>query len=163
MNTEKIIPVGEFILIGLETEDTQENQLILNIQEDIENKGVVKAVGEKVNTDEYSIKIEKGDKIIFTVISSWDNCITDSKACEYGPCPTSCNNAAHKNTICLYSSNTSIPSTFCKTKLAIWYAPKEWVNLVCSAVWNTIDTPDNCLILLNLCISLESIKSLIIL
>ena len=66
MNTEKIIPVGEFILISLETEDTQENQLILNIQEDIENKGVVKAVGEKVNTDEYSIKIEKGDKIIFT-------------------------------------------------------------------------------------------------
>jgi len=67
MSTEKIIPVGDYLLVGMENDSKEEsNALILNLNLREDNRGIVKAVGDKVNTDEDSTKISEGDKIIFT-------------------------------------------------------------------------------------------------
>ena len=65
MNTDKIIPVGDYLLVSIMKEE-QERQgaLILNTKT-ADNKGVVLAIGDKVNTDDGSTKILKKDVVIF--------------------------------------------------------------------------------------------------
>lgn len=66
MAIEEITPIGEYILIGVESKDkTTESGLILSTNEVIDNRGVVKAVGDKVNTDKDSTQINIGDTILF--------------------------------------------------------------------------------------------------
>lgn len=65
MNTENITPIGEYVLIGVvESEKTTSSGLFLNTAIE-ENRARVKAVGDKVNTDEGCTKISVGDVIIF--------------------------------------------------------------------------------------------------
>jgi len=65
MSKEQIIPVGEYLLVGIEPVTNESETLILNISSKENNRGIVKAIGEKVNTDEESTKILEGDTIIF--------------------------------------------------------------------------------------------------
>lgn len=65
MNSEQIIPIGEYILIDPNFEQDSPS-LLLNINNTKRNQGLVLAVGDKVNTDEASSKIEVNDIVIFT-------------------------------------------------------------------------------------------------
>lgn len=66
MLEEKIIPIGEYILVSpVDEKETTESGLILSTVKPLENKAIVKAVGDKVNTDSESTPIEEGDTIIF--------------------------------------------------------------------------------------------------
>lgn len=66
MVREKIIPVSDYLLIEVETTDDEGSSLILNVANTVENRGIVKAIGDKVNTDEDSTKIAVGDKVLFS-------------------------------------------------------------------------------------------------
>lgn len=65
MSKELIIPVGDYLLISVEENKQSDSPLILD-NDTPDNRGIVKAVGDKVNTDEESIKINVNDKVIFS-------------------------------------------------------------------------------------------------
>lgn len=62
MVSEEIIPIGEYILITPYVKE--QSSILLNINE-IKNQGRVLAVGDKVNTDSNSSKIEINDIVIY--------------------------------------------------------------------------------------------------
>lgn len=65
MNKESITPIGEYVLVGVvESEKTTSSGLFLNTTTE-ENRALVKAVGDKVNTDEGCTKISVGDVVLF--------------------------------------------------------------------------------------------------
>lgn len=64
MSKEQIVPIGDYLLVSVEQQENQSGPLILN-GDAPDNRGVVQAIGDKVNTDEDSTKINTGDKIIF--------------------------------------------------------------------------------------------------
>ena len=65
MNKELIIPIGDYLLISVEENKQSDSPLILD-NDTPDNRGIVKAVGDKVNTDEESTKINVNDKVIFS-------------------------------------------------------------------------------------------------
>ena len=65
MNKELIIPIGDYLLISVEEDKQSDSPLILD-SDTPNNRGIVKAVGDKVNTDDESTKINVNDKVIFS-------------------------------------------------------------------------------------------------
>lgn len=65
MNKELIIPIGDYLLISVEENKQSDSPLILD-SDTPNNRGIVKAVGDKVNTDKESTKINVNDKVIFS-------------------------------------------------------------------------------------------------
>lgn len=66
MSIEKIIPIGEYVLIGtVEGSNTTSSGLVLNTSKPVENRGIVKSIGDKVNTDENATKICINDVVLF--------------------------------------------------------------------------------------------------
>lgn len=66
MSANDIMPIGEYILIGIvEEPNITSSGLMLNVAKPVENKGIVKAVGDKVNTDEGSTQICVNDIVLF--------------------------------------------------------------------------------------------------
>lgn len=64
MTTEQIIPMGEYVLIGPCTDPNQSGMLI-KLTNRVDNRGIVLAVGDKVNTDKDSTKLEVGQTVIY--------------------------------------------------------------------------------------------------
>ena len=64
MSKELIIPIGDYLLISVEESKQSDSPLILD-NDTPDNRGIVKAIGDKVNTDEESTKINVNDKVIF--------------------------------------------------------------------------------------------------
>ena len=64
MDKELIIPIGDYLLISVEESKQSDSPLILD-NDTPDNRGIVKAIGDKVNTDEESTKINVNDKVIF--------------------------------------------------------------------------------------------------
>ena len=64
MSKNQIIPLGEYVLLSRKQEPKQEGMLF-RIDNPEENVGTVLAVGNKVNTDERSTKLEVGDRVIY--------------------------------------------------------------------------------------------------
>jgi len=64
MSVENIIPIGEYLLVGVDNNSVEEGTLILQANTP-KNRGIIKAVGDKVNTDNGSTKLEVGNKVIF--------------------------------------------------------------------------------------------------
>lgn len=65
MTTEQIIPISEYLLVGVDNNTEKSDSIILNVATP-ENRGIVKAIGDKVNIDKESTQISVGDKIIFS-------------------------------------------------------------------------------------------------
>ena len=65
MSKELIIPIGDYLLISVEENKQSDSPLILD-SDTPNNRGIVKAVGDKVNTDKESTKINVNDKVIFS-------------------------------------------------------------------------------------------------
>ena len=65
MSKELIIPISDYLLISVEENKQSDSPLILD-SDTPNNRGIVKAVGDKVNTDEESTKINVNDKVIFS-------------------------------------------------------------------------------------------------
>lgn len=66
MSTEQIIPIGEYVLISaIEETNTSSSGLVLSTAKPSENRGLIKAVGDKVNTDDKSTPICVNDVVIF--------------------------------------------------------------------------------------------------
>ena len=64
MSKKQVIPLGEYVLLSRMQEPKQEGMLFrVDTQE--ENVGTVLAVGDNVNTDEQSTKLEVGDRVIY--------------------------------------------------------------------------------------------------
>lgn len=64
MSKNQIIPLGEYVLLSRKQEPKQEGMLF-RIDNPEENVGTVLAVGDNVNTDEKSTKLEVGDRVIY--------------------------------------------------------------------------------------------------
>lgn len=68
MSKETIIPIGEYILIAPNQEPENEGGPILRVNlatNSENNRGTILAVGDKVNTDEDSFKLEEGQTAIY--------------------------------------------------------------------------------------------------
>lgn len=65
MSVENIIPIGEYILVKVDTDKQDSSSLIITNVNKADNRGIIKAVGDKVNTDKDSVKLEVGDEVIF--------------------------------------------------------------------------------------------------
>ena len=66
MNNQTIEPMGEYILLSVCEDDNASDALILNTTNTSElNKGIVKAIGDKVNTDKESTQVKVEDKVVF--------------------------------------------------------------------------------------------------
>ena len=65
MSKELIIPIGDYLLISVEENKQSDSPLILD-SDTPNNRGIVKAVGDKVNTDDESTEINVNDKVIFS-------------------------------------------------------------------------------------------------
>ena len=65
MSKELIIPIGDYLLISVEENKQSDSPLILD-NGTPDNRGIVKAVGDNVNTDKESTKLNVNDNVIFS-------------------------------------------------------------------------------------------------
>ena len=62
---QTIVPIGEYILLQINNEEENSGTLILPNNTTESNRGIVKGIGDKVNTDSDSVAINVNDKVIF--------------------------------------------------------------------------------------------------
>lgn len=65
MSKENIIPMGEYLLIRPKRESEETGTILRINSETNNNRGIVLAVGDKVNTDKESFQLEKEQIVIY--------------------------------------------------------------------------------------------------
>lgn len=64
MSKESIIPIGEYLLIQ-PVKEAALGEIILGVNNGINNRGTILAVGDKVNTDEGSHPLDRGQIVVY--------------------------------------------------------------------------------------------------